>query len=836
MPASPKRSTSGGAPRRGGKHDPDYFRKRSMPAAPKDPNATQIEATVQAIVFQNAEGSFSILRADDEREEKVVLKGALSHVHVGEHLRCTGRWQEHKEHGWSFMVDQAEATQPHTVSGMVSYLESSVHGIGPVWARAIVETLGEATFELIDNDPQVLFQVKTPSGRTMSAAQIREIMSEWDAARAVRRVALFLASHGVTPGLGQKIYKQFGESTLERLNDDPYCLVEVRGIGFKIADRVARNMGVPLESPRRIQAGIVYCLQEAEGQGHCFLVDEELGRTVRENLFSDGLDGAYVDAGESSVHDSGSRLETIVEAQLADLVKARKLIMDVTDTGRRYYLPELYWTELRLARNVRVLLDTKPPVDVEAPARPYEGDFIPNDGQWSSIEHALTSRLSLITGLPGTGKTTLVKLLLEVIDGLDDLRIDAGQERYLLASPTGKAARRMQEATGKSAQTIHRLLSYAPGEGTNQFLHDEENPLNARFVIVDETSMVDLKLADSLLRAIGPSTHLVLVGDADQLPPVGAGKVFDDLIASGEVPNVRLTEIFRQAARSMIVRNAHRIVAGDQPYRNRSEASVDLGIEPEELDDDFFFVHREDPEDVARTIVDFAAERLPKKYGLDPRRDVLVLAPMKKGPCGLETLNARLQWRLNKDGAKLGVKDLRLGDRVIQTRNNYDLEVMNGEVGVIEHWDAELGVATIDISERKVEVARNQLDSFILAYAISVHRAQGSQAPAVVCAVASSHWIMLTRSLVNTAVTRAQKLCVCVGQVMAMSHAVRTVDSRTRNAALAERVRNGAGTRTLADIAIETAGPEFADTFGAPSSAPLGADDSPVIGGTMVID
>jgi exodeoxyribonuclease V alpha subunit len=304
--------------------------------------------------------------------------------------------------------------------------------------------------------------------------------------------------------------------------------------------------------------------------------------------------------------------------------------------------------------------------------------------------------------------------------------------------------------------------------------------------------MVDLKLADALLRAIGPTTHLVLVGDADQLPPVGAGKVFDDLIESGCVPSVRLTEIFRQAARSMIVRNAHRIVAGEPPYRNRSDASVELGVDPDELDDDFFFVHRDEPEDVARTIVDFAAERIPKKYGLDPMRDVLVLAPMKKGPCGLETLNSKLQWRLNRDGQKLGVKDFRVGDRVIQTRNNYDLEVMNGEVGVLREWDPESGLATIDFSDdRTVEVPRNQLDSFLLAYAISVHRSQGSQAPAVVCAVATSHWIMLTRSLVNTAVTRAQQLCVCVGQTKAIRHAVRTIDSRTRNSALAERVVAG---------------------------------------------
>ncbi|MCW2950006.1 MAG: ATP-dependent RecD-like helicase, partial [Thermoleophilia bacterium] len=815
MPASPQRSASGGALRRGGKPDPEFFRKRSLPAAPKDASATEVVATVQAIVFQNSEGSFSILRAEDERQEKVVLKGALAHFNVGEQLTCKGRWHEHGEHGWSFQVESAEARQPSSSAGMVAYLEASVHGIGPVWAQAIVDTLGENALGLIDDDREALFKVRTPSGRKMSAAQIREILAEWDATRVNRKVALFLQSNGVTPGYVPRIIKHFGENTLHRVANDPYCLVEIKGIGFRIADTIARKMGIPLESPRRIQAGIVYCLQEGESNGHCYLGDEELGQQVRTQLFSDNLDGAYVDALDADVRDSGARLDTVVAAQLADLVKARKLIMDVNDNGRRYYLPELYWTEMRLARNVRTLLDTKPPVDVTPPPRPLEGDFVPNDGQWRSIEHALQSRLSLITGLPGTGKTTLVKLLLEVIDGLDDLRIDDDQQRYLLASPTGKAARRMQEATGKPAQTIHRLLSYAPGEGG--FLHDEENPLTARFVIVDETSMVDLKLADSLLRAIGPSTHLVLVGDADQLPPVGAGKVFDDLIASGCVPNVRLTEIFRQAARSMIVRNAHRIVGGEHPFRNRSEASVELGIDPEELDDDFFFVHREDPEDVARTIVEFAAERLPKKYGLDPRRDVLVLAPMKKGPCGLETLNSRLQWRLNPDGAKLGVKDLRLNDRVIQTRNNYDLEVMNGEVGVVTHWDAELGVATIDFGERQVEVARNQLDSFMLAYAISVHRAQGSQAPAVVCAVASSHWIMLTRSLVNTAVTRAQQLCVCVGQVKAMRHAVRTVDSRTRNAALAERVRDSSGGRTLADVAVDIAGDEFDEVFGTPT-------------------
>ncbi|MCW2925003.1 MAG: ATP-dependent RecD-like helicase [Thermoleophilia bacterium] len=805
------RSMTASSPRpRRGAPDADFFRRRSLPDPPADRNAVELEATVDAVVFSNAEGSFTILRGSDDGGRKVVLKGALAHVHVGEHLTCRGRWQEHSEHGWSFQVDHADVSQPHTQVGMVAYLESNLQGIGPIWAKAIVDTFGDDTITQLDADPQALFNVTTPSGRKMSAKQIRELMRHWHDSAAEREVSLFLTSHGVTPGFAKKIIKQYGDTALRRLEGDPYCMVEIKGIGFKMADRIARNMGVPLESPRRIQAGIVFCVEEGESSGHCYLREDELATSVRDNLF-DGAGGAYEDApaaGENIV--VATRLDTIVDGQLEELVRERRLVMDDAQDGRRFYLPETYWIERRLATNVRELLSTLPAVDVEPPERPREGDFIPNDGQWQAIEHALTSRISLITGLPGTGKTTLVKLLLEVIDGAE-LRLDDEQARYVLASPTGKAARRLQEATGRKAQTIHRLLQWAPSEGG--FLHDEGNPLTARFIIVDETSMVDLKLADALLRAVGPTSHLVLVGDADQLPPVGAGKVFDDLIESGCVPSVRLTEIFRQAARSMIVRNAHRIVAGEHTFKNRSDASVQLGVAPEELDDDFFFVHRDDPEDVATTIVEFAADRIPKKYGLDPMRDVLVLAPMKKGPCGLEALNTKLQLRLNKDGAKIGVKDLRVGDRVIQTRNNYDLEVMNGEVGVLRAWDAEASMATVEFAEdRVVEVPRTSLDSFLLAYAISVHRSQGSQAPAVICAVATSHWIMLTRSLVNTAITRAQRLCVCVGQTRAINHAVRNVDSRTRNAALAERVRAG-GAPTATKRAEAPVDPFAGDTI-----------------------
>jgi exodeoxyribonuclease V alpha subunit len=764
MPAPPRQPFPQRRP--GGRPDAAYFKRRARPPAPADSTTTQVTAVVEAVAFSSDDGSFAILRSTGPEGERVVLKGPLANVHVGEALDCSGEWKQHPEHGWSFQVEHFTTTQPHTLAGIVAYLESAVSGIGPVFAQAIVDKFGEDTFERIDKDPNLLFDVVSPGGMRMGTAKVRAVQEAWKDARAVRRVMVFLSTHGVTTGIAAKIYRQYQDQALEVLEQDPYRIVEVRGIGFKIADRIARNLNVPLESPRRIQAGIVFCLQEAEGQGHCFLHEEQLAASAVEQL---------------EVENDGA-----VQAQLEDLDRDRRIILEDTDAGRRVYLPELFFIERRLAKHVRALLGSKPPVDIELPPRPTSGDFVPNDGQWDAISNAMSSRISLITGLPGTGKTTLIKLLLQVIDEQPALTMGAQTARYLLASPTGKAARRLHEATGREASTIHRLLQWAPQQGG--FQHDEDNPLDARFVIVDETSMVDLRLADALLRAIGPSTHLVLVGDADQLPPVGAGKVFDDLITSGAVPGVRLTEIFRQAARSLIVRNAHRIVNGEPPFKGAAAAVEQLGVGMDEIDDDFFFVNREDPYEVAELIVDFAATRIPARYELDPIRDVLVLAPMKKGPCGLEELNRRLQERLNPDGEKLGTKGLRLGDRVIQTRNDYNIEVMNGEVGVVVEHDREESTVRIDFGDRGVTVPVGDLDTFLPAYAISVHRSQGSQAPAVVCAVATSHWIMLTRSLVNTAITRAQKLCVCVGQTKAMAHAVRTLDARTRNAALAERI------------------------------------------------
>lgn len=802
MSSGAKRSIPSSSFRRGGR-GPDAWKQRVRAPKPADTTATSISATLETCVFANTDNGFAIMRATADDGAPVTLKGSIAHVNVGEHVTCTGAWLESKEHGWSFQVEVVESTLPSTEVGIAKYLASNVPRIGEEWAKAIAASLGDRAFERIQQDPTCLAEVTRSGAKQskLSSAQKKSLVEHMKAHGQDVLVVQKLARFGIHGKLQEKVRKHFGYDLGDVLDNFPYRLVEVRGVGFRTADELALANGMPRRSPERIQAGIVYCLQDAEGSGHCFLWEDQLECEVRKNLFPD-----------HPLEEPAPELDELVDAQLAELLGTRKLMRDAREGRVRWWLPELYYTELRLAGHVRELLATKPMVDVDLPERPVDGDFIPNDGQWQAIENALGSRLSLITGLPGTGKTTLVKLLLEIIDGLD-LRLDDGQVAYVLASPTGKAARRLHEATGANARTIHRLLEWAPGEGG--FQRDEENPLAARFVIVDETSMVDLRLADSLLRAIGPATHLVLVGDADQLPPVGAGKVFDDLIEAGVVPSVRLTEIFRQAARSMIVRNAHRIVGGERPYKNRSEASVVLGEPVEDLDDDFFFVHREEAEDVARTIVEFAAERIPKRYGLDPMRDVLVLAPMKKGPCGLDVLNSQLQWRLNRDGRKIGIRDMRVGDRVIQTRNNYDLEVMNGEVGVLADWDAEEGIATIDFGDdRSVEVPAAQLATFMLAYAISVHRSQGSQAPAVICAVAMSHYIMLSRSLVNTAVTRAQRMCVCVGQMQAMGKAVKTVDSRTRNAALAERVTDDATPRRRGGTTL-VPGSEHAEVFGA---------------------
>jgi exodeoxyribonuclease V alpha subunit len=741
--------------------------KRTLPPEPVDQFAKHVDVTITAVTYASDDGAFCILRGDDDSGNRVVLKGDLAHAHVGERLQCDGEWKHHVEHGWSFQVTDARPTEPRSIAGIAAYLEHAVPGIGPVYARAIVEKFGEDTFATIDADPSVLMTVKSSAGVRMSTSKVRAIIDKWADVRAMRNVMVFLSSHGVTSGYAGKIYRQYGEESIRILEDNPYRLVEIRGIGFKIADRIARNLNWPQESPKRIRAGLVFVLQEAESKGHVFLTEPELHEQVVEQLVLEAPD--------------------LVSSQLEELIRDKQVVLDVDDEGRRIYLPDLFFVERRLAQNVRDLVYSKAVRDVRMPERPRSGDFVPNDGQWQAIEHALTRRISLITGLPGTGKTTLVKLLVEAIDSQPKLATMSRESRVRLASPTGKAARRLTEATGRDAQTIHRLLKYSGN--SNGFEHDEENPLDARFVIVDETSMVDLRLADSLLRAIGPETHLVLVGDADQLPPVGAGKVFEDLITSGRVPSVRLDEIFRQAARSLIVRNAHQVVHGRKVFRNRKQAAEELALPVEELDDDFFVVERELAEEVADTIVDFAARRIPAKYGLDPIRDVLVLAPMKAGPCGLYELNRRIQNALNPTGAKV-VRDLRVGDRVIQTKNDYDIEVMNGEVGVINAYDRDSQIAELDFLDGRVKlVAAGDLDTFLPAYAISVHRAQGSQAPAVICAVSTSHFIMLTRSLVNTAITRAQKLCVCVGQGRAMNIAVRTVDARKRNSALAERLR-----------------------------------------------
>ncbi|MBC7645036.1 MAG: AAA family ATPase, partial [Thermoleophilia bacterium] len=434
MTQSPKSTSS----RRPGRPDAAFFRKRALPPAPANPRVREVSAVVQSVVYSSDDGSFSILRAEDEQGGRVVLKGALGHVHVGETLTCRGDWKSHNEHGWSFQVEHADISQPHTQIGMVAYLESAVHGIGPVFAKAIVDKFGESTFDKIDADPKVLFDVKTPGGQGMGAKKIRAIVEAWEEARAVRKVMVFLTSHGVTSGMASKINKQYGEESLKVLGEDPYRIVEIRGIGFKIADRIARNLNVPLESPQRIQAGIVFVLSEAEGKGHCFLTEAQLSEEAVEQLMLESDDS--------------------VREQLGELVRDRRVIIESTENGNRIYLPELFYIERRLAKHVREMLRSEPMVDLAMPARPVTGDFIPNDGQWDAIENALSSRISLITGLPGTGKTTLVKLLLEVIESQVGLKLSGETARFVLASPTGKAAKRLQEATGHDAMTIHRLL------------------------------------------------------------------------------------------------------------------------------------------------------------------------------------------------------------------------------------------------------------------------------------------------------------------------------------------------------------------------------------------
>ncbi len=694
----------------------------------------------------------------------VTFVGNFPALRPGEHLRLEGAWVDHPEYGRQFKVSGHQVILPHTREGVERYLASGfVRGVGAVTARRLVKHFGEDVLTILEAEPSRLTEVAG-----IGARRARDIAKAFEQQKDIKETMLFLQSVGITPALAMRIHRHYGNGAVAALRDNPYRLAdEVFGIGFKTADQIAQGMGIAADSPDRIRAGLRYSLKQLTQEGHVFGPRDHVERQV--------ADGLQVD-------------QDLVSAQVDALAAEGSLHLEHLEEDQAVYLTPLYQAEQAVAEKLRALAGPAPDLGPPSPgevAAAAEGAAIELSAEQSlAVTEALSHGVLVITGGPGTGKTTIINCLLRLCR--------ARGLRPILAAPTGRAAKRMSEATGAEAKTIHRTLGVqVTAVGGLEFQHDEDDPLEADIIIVDEASMVDLLLMHHLLKAIEPPARLVLVGDVDQLPAVGPGSVLRDLITSGSLPVVRLTRIFRQARESLIVVNAHRVNQGQMPILT-------------ERDRDFFFIEESEPDKILRTIVSLCAKRLPEKLGelglgVDPLASIQVITPMRRTAIGVESLNAELQKALNPPGwgkAELALGrgySIRTGDKVMQIRNNYDKEVFNGDIGVIRAIDQEGGQVAVAFPEgdgpRIVVYEREELDELVLAYATTVHKSQGSEYPAIVMPVATQHYLMLQRHLLYTAVTRAKKLVVLVGTKKAIAIAIHNNKQEQRFSRLADRLR-----------------------------------------------
>lgn len=707
----------------------------------------ELVGTVARVTFRSEQTGYTVLRVAPEGEERTVtVVGSMAPVAVGERIVARGNWVEHPRFGRQLVVTSLERKTPHTEEAMVRYLGSGLApGIGPKLAERIVRTFGEETLDVIDDRPEELTRVPGISGE--KARALGEAVRE--NAR-LRDLTLLLEQHGLGARYAGRIHDRYGASALTVVREDPYRLArDIWGIGFVRADALARNLGIDADDPARVEAGIVHTLRRSSDVGHVYLPREEL---VRQSVELLGVDIATVEEG------------------VAECVAGARVVSEVD----RIYTNALHAAEVQSAELLGVLLDDRDPgqrlpFDPAALHRlERERGVELDEQQRSALRTAHERHVLVITGGPGTGKTTLTRFLID--------QFDSHGLAVALAAPTGRAARRLAETTGREAFTLHRLLGFDPQTGA--FGRDDSNPLEAAAVLVDESSMIDQRLFASLLRALAPGTRLVLVGDANQLPSVGPGEVLRDLIRSGRVPTARLSRIFRQSDRSGIVHNAHRVLAGE-PIET---------VEPGR--GDFVFVERDRPQDVAEEVRRLVRDFLPKEAGVDPIRDVQVLVPMYKGDAGADALNVALQTDLNPRGteARSGRRTFRTGDRVIQLRNDYTRNVFNGEVG----WVDSVGSAGEEMGVRfdaLVRIPASEWDQLALAYAITVHKSQGSEYEWVIMPLSTQHAILLDRPLFYTAITRARRGVILVGSRRALALAMRPGRSHARRTTLAERMR-----------------------------------------------
>ena len=704
---------------------------------------------VERVTFHNAENGFCVLRVKVRgQRDLVTVVGHAAMISAGEFVQMSGRWFNDHTHGLQFKAEFLKASPPTTVEGIERYLGSGmIRGIGPVYAKKLVKAFGEAVFDLIEQEPGRLREVTG-----IGPKRAERIVGGWADQKVIREIMLFLHSNGVGTSRAVRIFKTYGQDAVKLISENPYRLAkDIRGIGFKTADQIARKMGIAPDAMIRVRAGISYALGEAMDEGHCGLPVGELLTSTAELL---------------------EVATPLIEMALALELEAGDVVADsVGDTGC-IFLAGLYRAEQSIAERLRACAIGRPlwpDIDAEKAMTWVEGKtgLALAPSQQEAVRLALHSKVLVITGGPGVGKTTLVNAILKIVT--------AKGTDVQLCAPTGRAAKRLSESTGLEGKTIHRLLETDPATGS--FKRDDTNPLTCDLLVVDEASMVDVLLMRSLLRALPDNAAVLIVGDVDQLPSVGPGQVLADIIGSGAVPVVRLTEVFRQAAQSRIITNAHRINEGRMP-----ELSAEKGS-------DFYFVEAAEPEVGLRKLLAVVRDRIPARFGLDPVRDVQVLCPMNRGGLGARSLNIELQQALNPPDE---VKVERFGwtygpgDKVMQIANDYDRDVFNGDLGVIGRIDVEEGELTVSFDGRDVVYGFGELDELVLAYATTIHKSQGSEYPAVVIPLVTQHYAMLARNLLYTGVTRGRKLVVLVGQKKALAIAVRNQGGRRRWSKLRE--------------------------------------------------
>ncbi len=716
-----------------------------------------VAGLIERVTFHNEETGFAVLRVKSKgHRDLVTVVGSLATVSAGEWITAQGRWVRDRDHGLQLKAETIHCTAPTSREGIEKYLGSGmIKGIGPVYAKKLVEKFGETIFGIIEGESARLEDIEG-----IGPGRRQRIKRAWKEQKAIREIMVFLHSNGVSTSRAVRIYKTYGDAAIETVRADPYGLArEISGIGFKTADRIAEKVGIPRDSILRARAGLCHVLLEATNAGHCAL--------PKEMLLTKTVALLEIDGG-------------IVEEALARLLVNAELVEEIIGEHLLVYLPRLRQAEEEIAEKLRALSGEPAHYPFMEVGKAIEWcetktgrELAPS--QRVAIATALQSRVLVITGGPGVGKTTLINSLL--------LILRAKKVRPLLCAPTGRAAKRLSETTGLEARTIHRLLEFQPGSGG--FTRTQQRPLDCDLLVVDEMSMVDVPLMQKLVKAIPSSAHLILVGDRDQLPSVGPGTVLADLIESGCIPTVQLTEVFRQAAESRIIVNAHRVNEGLMP---------ELG--DKSGDSDFYFLEREEPEAIQATVLKLIRERVPEKLGCDPIGDVQLLCPMNRGSLGVRETNRILQEALNplrghEDYVEKFGWQFRPRDKVIQTQNNYDKEVFNGDIGRIKSVNVEEREVTIEFESREVIYDFGELDEVSLAYAISIHKSQGSEFPVVIVPVATQHFLLLQRNLIYTAMTRGRKMVLMVGQKKALEMAVRNNQTNERFSGLLARLRNG---------------------------------------------